>query len=275
MTSNAATLTVNAAAVAPAITTQPASQTVTAGQTASFSVAATGTAPLSYQWMKNGTPIAGATSSTYTTPATTTADSGSQFTITVSNSAGSVTSNAATLTVNAAPGQLTASASTLSFGSANVGTSSSQSVTFTNAGNANITISSVSVSGAGFNVSGLSSGLILNAGQIATLNVSFAPAAAATVTGSVTIISTAGNSPLKVDLSGAGVQPQITSITVTPANQAVPSGTQVQFKAVDNFGNDITSSVAWSSSDPSIVSIAADGLATGLVDGSVTIMAGK
>ena len=102
VTSNAATLTVNAAAVAPAITTQPASQAVTAGQTASFSVAATGTAPLSYQWMKGGTPIAGATSSTYTTPATTTADSGSQFSITVSNSAGNVTSNPATLTVNAA-----------------------------------------------------------------------------------------------------------------------------------------------------------------------------
>ena len=63
--SNPATLTVIAAAVAPAITTQPVSRTVTAGQAASFSVAATGTAPLSYQWMKGGTPIAGATSATY------------------------------------------------------------------------------------------------------------------------------------------------------------------------------------------------------------------
>src|SRR6266403_41121 len=103
VTSNAATLTVNAAPVAPSITTQPASQTVTASQTASFSVAATGTAPLSYQWNKNGTAISGATSSSYATPATTSSDNGAQFTVRVSNTAGSITSNSATLTVNAAP----------------------------------------------------------------------------------------------------------------------------------------------------------------------------
>src|ERR1700722_16557564 len=103
VTSNAATLTVNPAPVAPSITTQPASQTVTAGQTDTFSVTATGTAPLSYQWQKNGTAISGATSSSYTTPATTSSDSGAPFTVVVSNSAGTVTSNAATLTVNPAP----------------------------------------------------------------------------------------------------------------------------------------------------------------------------
>jgi hypothetical protein len=101
VTSNAATLTVNAGAVPPTITTQPASQTVTVGQTATFTVVATGTAPLSYQWQKNGTAISGATSASYTTPATTSADNGAQFRVAVSNSAGSVTSNAATLTVNA------------------------------------------------------------------------------------------------------------------------------------------------------------------------------
>ncbi|HMK86319.1 MAG TPA: immunoglobulin domain-containing protein [Steroidobacteraceae bacterium] len=85
----------------PQITTQPASETVTAGQTATFSVVATGTAPLTYQWQKNGTPITGATASSYMTPATTTADSGSTFTVIVRNTAGSITSKAATLTVNA------------------------------------------------------------------------------------------------------------------------------------------------------------------------------
>jgi Phosphoesterase family/Immunoglobulin domain len=102
MTSNAATLTVNASATAPSITTQPANQTVTVGQTANFTVAATGTAPLSYQWQKNGTAIGGATSASYTTPATTSSDNGAQFVVVVSNVAGNVTSNAATLTVNAA-----------------------------------------------------------------------------------------------------------------------------------------------------------------------------
>src|SRR3974377_2405623 len=88
--------------VAPTITTQPANQTVTAGQTATFTVAASGTAPLSYQWEKNGVSIIGATSSSYTTPATTSVDNGATFVAVVSNSAGNITSNAATLTVNAA-----------------------------------------------------------------------------------------------------------------------------------------------------------------------------
>src|SRR5204863_51112 len=100
--SNAATPTDNASATAPSITTQPASQTVTLGQTATFTVVATGTAPLSYQWRKSGTAISGATAPTYPTPATTSADSGSQFTVVVTNPANSVTSNAATLTVSAA-----------------------------------------------------------------------------------------------------------------------------------------------------------------------------
>jgi hypothetical protein len=86
----------------PAITTQPANQTVTVGQMATFSVAASGTTPLTYQWQKNGADIGGATSASYTTPATTQADSGATFRAIVSNTAGSTTSNSATLTVNAA-----------------------------------------------------------------------------------------------------------------------------------------------------------------------------
>src|SRR5438105_2998371 len=99
VTSNAAALTVSSVLVAPTITRQPASQTVTAGQRATFTVTAAGTAPLSYQWQKNGTAIGAATAASYTTPATTAADNGDQFTVVVSNAAGSVTSNAAALTV--------------------------------------------------------------------------------------------------------------------------------------------------------------------------------
>ena len=92
---------------APSITTQPSSQSVVVGQTATFSVAATGTTPLSYQWQKGTTPITGATSATYTTPATISADDGTQFQVVVSNSVGSATSKAATLKVNAAGGAST------------------------------------------------------------------------------------------------------------------------------------------------------------------------
>ncbi|MCX8521237.1 MAG: immunoglobulin domain-containing protein, partial [Rhodoferax sp.] len=102
-TSNTATLTVSAAPVAPSITSQPDNQSVITGSSATFSVAATGSAPLTYQWKKNDTNIAGATSSTYTTPATSIEDSGAVFTVVVSNSAGKATSNTATLTVSAAP----------------------------------------------------------------------------------------------------------------------------------------------------------------------------
>lgn len=102
VTSTLATLTVNAAAVAPTITTQPVNQTVTVGQTAMFSVAATGTAPLSYQWQKNSANISGATAASYTTPATVAGDNGATFAVIVSNAAASVTSTMATLTVNAA-----------------------------------------------------------------------------------------------------------------------------------------------------------------------------
>ncbi len=101
VTSTMASLTVNAVAVAPTITVQPVNQTLTAGQTATFTVTATGTAPLTYQWLKNGTAIGGATSASYTTPVTTLADSGEQFTVTVSNSVGNTLSGTATLTVNA------------------------------------------------------------------------------------------------------------------------------------------------------------------------------
>jgi len=89
-------------AVAPTITTQPSNQTVTAGQTATFTVVAAGTAPLSYQWQKNTVNIAGAIASSYTTPATATTDSGSTFAVVVSNTAGKMTSTGATLTVNPA-----------------------------------------------------------------------------------------------------------------------------------------------------------------------------
>lgn len=99
-TSNTATLAVTASPVGPTITTQPANQTVTAGQTATFSVVAIGTAPLSYQWQKNNSNIANATSASYMTPATVSGDSGATFRVMISNSVKTVTSNPAMLTVN-------------------------------------------------------------------------------------------------------------------------------------------------------------------------------
>ena len=84
----------------PAITTQPANKTFMLGQTTTFSVAATGTAPLYYQWQRNGVNISGAYSSSYTTPSMTLDDNGSTYRVIVTNEIGSVTSNDAQLTVS-------------------------------------------------------------------------------------------------------------------------------------------------------------------------------
>ena len=99
VTSSNAVLTVTVAEE-PTITTQPASQTVAVGQTASFSVVATGSEPLAYQWKKNGINIQGATSSSYTTPAAGLGDNAAMFTVVVTNIAGRDPSTQATLTVS-------------------------------------------------------------------------------------------------------------------------------------------------------------------------------
>lgn len=87
----------------PAITVQPQDQTVAVGSSATFSVTATGSSPLNYQWMKNGMSIPGATSASYTTPPAALTDDHSSFAVVVSNNSGSVTSNSAILSVLATP----------------------------------------------------------------------------------------------------------------------------------------------------------------------------
>jgi hypothetical protein len=84
---------------APSIVQQPASKTVAIGQTATFSVSASGTQPLTYQWQKNGANISGATSPSYSTPGATAADNGTKYRAIVRNAFGTATSSEATLTV--------------------------------------------------------------------------------------------------------------------------------------------------------------------------------
>ena len=98
-TSSSATLTVH---TAPVITVHPANRAVCEGGSATFSVTAAGTAPLSYKWRKNGSVIPGATSASYTINPVSSSDGGS-YDCVVSNGCGSATSNAATLTVNTPP----------------------------------------------------------------------------------------------------------------------------------------------------------------------------
>jgi len=212
VTSTAATLTVSPAPVAPTITTPPTNQTVTAGQTATFAVVAAGTAPLSYQWQKNGANIAGATAASYTTPATTISDSGSTFRVVVTNTAGTVTSSAATLTVNPAPAPaIQLSSSTVNFANGVVGTSLSQPLIITNTGTATLTITQANETGSAFfSVSGFSLPLNVNAGQQTTITVTFLATSAGTVSGNISIVSNAPTSPTPVALTGTAIAATLT-----------------------------------------------------------------
>lgn len=92
-------------AVPPTISAHPDNLTVPSGQSASFSVVASGPTPLNYQWLRNGVEISGATASTYTLSPVGPTDNGAVFSVRVSNAYGSVVSATATLTVtmNTAP----------------------------------------------------------------------------------------------------------------------------------------------------------------------------
>ncbi len=81
-----------------AITTQPVSQAVWAGATASFSVTATGTPPLAYQWKKDGTPVDGATTATFTRTSAQATDAG-KYTVVVTSGSNSITSAEASLSI--------------------------------------------------------------------------------------------------------------------------------------------------------------------------------
>jgi hypothetical protein len=116
---------------------------------------------------------------------------------------------------------LNASTTNLNFG--NVGISaggSDQYVTLTNAGNANVTISKVAVSGAGFTVSGSAAGITLSPNQSTTVRATFDPSATGTYSGTVTVSSNATNSPAGIALSGTGVTgtPHGVSLTWQPGS---------------------------------------------------------
>jgi len=220
------TRTAPSVSTAPLIVSQPDNQQVLVGQTAKFSVTAFGSGPLHYQWRKNEVSIPGAMSMSYAIQPTTAADDGARLSVVVTNSWGNTSSLAATLTV-IPPGRLNAGPLDLNFGNVEIGSSSTLPVTLFASGGSPVTISSVGVSGPGFNVSGVPAGLILNPGQSTTLNVTFTPAATQNAMGSVPIISGGPGSPAIISLSGSGVQSVSYSVVL---NWAESSATVVGYR---------------------------------------------
>lgn len=105
--------------------------------------------------------------------------------------------------------QLTITPGSVNFGSTGVGTSSSATVSLSNQGNATLTVSQISASGAGFSVSGAGTPLNIAAGSSASFTATFAPTTSVAATGSISIVSNAPGSPASVALSGTGTQAQL------------------------------------------------------------------
>ena len=97
-----------------------------------------------------------------------------------------------------------------------VGTRNTYAFTLTNSGSASVTVSQANVSGSGLSVGGLSLPLTLTPGQKTSFSVVFAPASTGNITGSVSLVSNALNSPTTIALSGTGVQPLQPQLSVIP-----------------------------------------------------------
>jgi hypothetical protein len=126
-----------------------------------------------------------------------------------------ITLSSAPTTVAASTSTLSANASSLNFGSTGLASSAQRSVTLTNTGSSSVTISRVSVSGAGFTAGGSASGLTVSPNQTATVSATFSPFTIGSLTGSLTITSNAKNSPVTVALSGTGVASSTHSVALS------------------------------------------------------------
>src|SRR2546425_1081759 len=137
-----------------------------------------------------------------------------------------------------ASGQLIPNPSNINFGNVTAATTSTQSVVLTNTGNTTVSVSQATVSGTGFSITGLTLPLTLAAGQSSTFNVQFAPTATGSVSGSLSLVSNAPNSPSTIALSGTGVQPQL---SVTPPSvsfgNVLVGATGVQNLTLTNSGS--------------------------------------
>jgi hypothetical protein len=168
-------------------------------------------------------------------PTTSGATSGS---VTVTNSGG--TNAVAAVTGTQVQPGLSLTPTSASFGSVVIGSTNSQTVQIKNSGTASLTVSQATVTGAGFTLSGLAVPLTLTPGQSGNFNVQYAPQSAGSVSGGVSIVSNAPNSPATVALSATGVVASHT-ISVNPGSLSFGSVTDgssaSQGFTVTNTGN--------------------------------------
>ena len=146
-----------------------------------------------------------------------------------------------------APGQLSASPTSLAFGNVQVSSSSAKSETLTNTGGTTVTISQANVTGAGYSVSGLTLPATLAPSQSVAFTVTFAPTAAGSANGTLSIVSDASGSPLNIGLSGIGVtQGQVTPnpASLNFGNVVVGSSKTLTETLTNSGGSSLTISAA-------------------------------
>ncbi len=237
----------------------------------------------------------------FTLNAAATATLNAVFTPTAGGSASggvTVTSNATnpTLTVpltgtGAQPGLSIAPAS-FAYGSVSDGQTKSQTFTLTNTGSASLTISQLSVSGAGYSVSGLATPSTIAAGASATFSAVFAPTTAGSLPGAITISSNAPGSPSTVALSGTGVAGTVAlsanptslafgsvnagttsskSVTLTNSGTANVTISQVTVSAKDVTTSGVTTPVTLTPGQSQIMTVAFKPTAAETVSGNITV----
>src|SRR4029077_20783176 len=137
--------------------------------------------------------------------------------------------------------QLTTNPTSESFGNVTVGSNTTQSISLSNTGNANLTISSIATSGTGFSGSGITVPLTLTPGQSSTYSVQFAPTAAGSASGQVSFVSNASNSPTSVSMTGTGVTAPAAQLTTNPTSESFGNVTlgsnTTQSISLSNTGN--------------------------------------
>jgi hypothetical protein len=193
-----------------AVTVSPTSATVPSGGTQQFAAQVINSSNQAVTWSVTAGTVNSA--GLFTAPVVT---QGMTATLTATSVADTTKFACATITVTFTASTLSASPASLAFGSIPVGGNSSLSESLTNAGSSSITISQANLSGAGLSISGLTVPITLTSSQSVTFTVKFAPTVSGAVSGNLSVVSNASNSPLSIPLSGTGMAQG--SLAVSPA----------------------------------------------------------
>src|SRR5882724_6111222 len=184
------------------------------------------------------------------------------------------------LAVHATSAPVDLSPNSLNFGSQVVGSTSGVSaVSLTNHLSTMLTMSGITTLGDFTQTNNC--GNSVATGHSCTIKVTFSPTAIGTRSGQLIVSDNDSTSPQSVQLSGTGSATGLSSISITPVNLTIPFGRQQQFAATGHFKNgssaDLTTSVTWTSSAPTVAtisnSIGSQGLATSAKQGTTTVMA--